>query len=723
MADRRRKSRKGGSSQPQSVPGKDQILELLSRREDRPLRFDEVKSSLRVAATAERTLRRLLEELQREGRIVKTREGRFGLASKMSLATGRLMAHRDGYGFVVLEEEKEKKPDVYVNARAMGGAMHGDKVVVRVESAKGDRGPEGRIVRVLERARTRIVGRFEQAGQHGFVVPRNRRLTQDLFVEKGEMGRARTGDLVVAEISAYPQAQRNPEGKIARVLGKAGDPALDTDAIIAEYDLPSEFPEPVLRQAQGVPKEVRPSDIAGRKDLRGLPTVTIDGENARDFDDAVSIRREGDGWRLWVHVADVGHYVPWGCPLDLEAFERATSVYFPDRVVPMLPEDLSNGICSLNPRVDRLAFTAEMLFDGKGRRRGASVYKSVIRSDHRMTYKAVRQILVDGDPDLTRKYADFVPAFQEMELLARSLLALRVARGSLDFDLPEPEILLDLRGETTAIVAAERSVAHRIVEEFMLSANETVARHLTERGIPMLYRIHEPPAPEKIEALAELVRPFGYKLPVIGTLKPKALQRLLSASEGKPEERLIHQTVLRSLKQARYAEEHLDHFGLASTTYTHFTSPIRRYPDLVVHRILADTLALGNRAVAQLAPLADRLPGIADHSSRRERIAMEAERDVVDAKKAAFMRDKVGQEFGGVITGVTAFGVFVQLDGIFVEGLVHVSSIEDDYYRYDEAAHALVGARRGRIFRLGDPVRVAVSRVDVEERRVDLKLA
>jgi ribonuclease R len=645
--------------------------------------------------------------------------------------TGLLQGPPDGFGFVIPDEDPALgRQDVYIPARAMGDAMHGDRVEALVEAREaphprgrrreGER-RQGRIVHVLERARRQVVGRVARGPAFPFVVPTDPRISRDVAIPSGELRGAREGDLVVAEITVYPAARHGFEGRVVQVLGRSGDPALDTDMVIAEFDLPRAFPPEVERDAHAIPDRLTPGMLAGRRDLRATATVTIDGEHAKDFDDAVSIETlPHGGFRLWVHIADVSAYVPWDSPLDLEARRRGTSVYFPDRVVPMFPERLSNGLCSLNPGEDRLTLTCEMGFDAQGHRLEYRLYPSVITSDERMTYTAVGKILEQEDKALSDRYASLLPMFRTMRALCERLYERRRERGSIDFDLPEPEILLDVLGETTNIIRQERTIAHRIIEEFMLAANETVAEHLSRLGVPMLFRVHERPDPDKLLNFALIASGFGHVIAIGEHIHPKPLARAVELVRGRAEEALLNTLLLRSMKQARYAVKNTGHFGLAATHYTHFTSPIRRYPDLVIHRLVRATLAGGGLPTERLEEL---MPEIALWSSSRERLSMDAEREVVDLKKARFMSDKIGEEFAGVISGVANYGFFVQLVDVFVEGLVRAETIEDDYYVHDEARHALIGRRKRRVFRLGDPVRVRVERVDLVRRQVDFRLA
>ncbi|HEY8370304.1 MAG TPA: ribonuclease R, partial [Thermodesulfobacteriota bacterium] len=520
-----------------------------------------------------------------------------------------------------------------------------------------------------------------------------------------------------------------PEGRIVEVIGRREDPDAEAELIIRKHDLPHRFGDAALAEAERVARERAPSesDIAasGRVDLRDRTLVTIDGETARDFDDAVGIEPlEGGRTRLYVAIADVSHYVDPGGALDREAYARGTSVYFPDRAIPMLPEVLSNGVCSLNPRVDRYALTCELTFDAQARPVGVRIYPSVIRSRARLTYTLVRRIVEDRDEAAREAHAPLVADLERMAALAARLRSRRLQRGSIDFDLPEPQVVLDLEGGIEAIVRSERNVAHQLIEEFMLAANEAVARHLQGLDVPTLYRVHEEPARDKLDAFREFLHNLGYTLggTAGGPVHPKLFQKVVEAARGRPEERLVNAVMLRTMMQAHYSTENIGHFGLASPAYTHFTSPIRRYPDLVVHRILREVGTRGRLTAERRAALERELPETARHCSERERKAMEAEREVVALKKCQFMATRVGDEFDGVIAGVTAFGFFVELTDVFVEGLVHISSIGDDYYTYVEKMHALVGRHTRRTFRVGDPVRVRVDRVDLDSRRIDFSI-
>ena len=700
---------------------RDDILKLMQDKAYRPLLLKELIGLFNVSRKERPVFKEMIGDMLEKGLIVKIRGDRYGLPGKMNLITGVLQGHPDGYGFV--KSDLEGEADLFVPKRNMMGAMHNDRVVARIESA--DRGGrlEGRIIRILERFHSRIVGRFERGKNFGFVIPSDRKISHDIYIPPKLFNKAKDGDVVVAKIITYPQKTRNPEGEIIKVLGRSSTPGIDTGMIIEEYELPTEFPEDVITEAEALPGEVAESMLKERVDLRTLQTVTIDGERAKDFDDAVSIEKLPDGrFRLWVHIADVSYYVPWGSELDNESYNRGTSVYLPDRVIPMFPERLSNHICSLNPREDRLTLTAEMMFDGNGNRINYKIYESVINSNERMTYTAVKEILEDEDSKIISRYSDLIETFHLMRELCLKLRAKRMGRGSIDFDLPEPEIILDLQSKTINIVRSERNIAHQIIEEFMLAANETIAQHMGNKEIPFIYRVHESPDEDKITEFNEFMEDLGYKFK-LNHQQPKTFQRLLNKLEGKSEETLINQLLLRSMKQARYSTENIGHFGLASEHYTHFTSPIRRYPDLIVHRLIKE-VSKNRRIKEERKSLLDaKLKDIAKHSSERERLSMEAEREVVELKKLEFMQDKIGSEYDGVISGVVAFGFFVELEDILVEGLVRVTSMYDDFYRFEERQHRLAGDRTDKVYRLGDKVRVRVDKVDMEKRKIDFILA
>jgi len=705
----------------------EQLLKLIRDKVEHPATPRELLQRLKIPREQRATVTRLLKELAGSGALVQTRGNRFGLPDRMNLIVGRITTHPRGFGFVVPDRPLEEVTgDVYVAGSNLNQAMHGDRVIVRIERVT-DRGAEGQILRILERGATTIVGRFEADGSGpGFVVPFDRRLIMDVQIPQGDHGTAKPGDMVTAEITRWPTAARGPIGRVVDVLGDINEPGVDTEIIIRKHGIPDEHGEAAVEEARRLGAAVREQDLRGRTDFRPLVTVTIDGEHARDFDDAITLERlENGNYWLGVHIADVAHYVPEGSALDEEAYDRATSVYFPERAVHMFPADLSTGLCSLNPQVDRLVQSCLMEIDRRGTLVRYELHDGVIHSNARMTYTDVNAILTDRDEQVTTSYLALVPLFQMMHELFEILNRRRHRRGSIDFDLKEPEIVLDDEGLVEEIVAAERNVAHRIIEEFMLIANETVAQHLDDHDIPTLYRVHEEPDPLKVEEFEEFIATLGYSLGKSGSdVSSRDFQKLVERMRGTPEEKPIAFLMLRTMQKARYDASNLGHFGLAAKSYTHFTSPIRRYPDLVVHRALRESRHAPGGVLDEerRTELTDELPEMARHTSERERRADDAERELVQWKKVRFMADKVGDEFEGYVTGVTAFGLYIELIEHFVEGLVHVSTMADDYYRFVERAHILRGENKGRIYRLGDRVRVQVVRVDMERRQVDLGL-
>ncbi len=691
----------------------------------RPTTEKDVIKQLRVKGEARLEAKRVIEALVAKGELVRTRTDRIGLPEKMDLLAGRLEMKRGGFGFVVPSEAG--LADVYVPSTELADALHGDRVLVHVAKKSADGRLEGRIVKVVERVTTQIVGRLETDAGGTRVVPFDPRFPYEVFLPDKDLGGAKVKDMVVVELTRYPAPYRAPLGRIVEVVGNVDEPGVDLLVVVAKHGLPDEFPDDVRAEADAISTEVSPRALAGREDFRDRPIVTIDGETARDFDDAVEVEvLESGNFLLGVHIADVSHYVRTGSRLDQEAFHRGTSVYFPERAIPMLPERLSNGICSLNPGVDRLVQSVLVEVSPAGKVVSSRFADGVIRSRARMTYTKVKGILVDRASALLREYKDLIPAFERMQALFKVLRARREARGSIDFDRPEAEIVLDDEGRVVDIRAAERNVAHRIIEEFMLLANETVAIHFAERAAPSIYRIHEPPNEKRVEVFEEFLVGLGLRLRSPSErLHPRAFQKLLARVEGKPEERLVSYVMLRTMKQAVYSEENGGHYALAAPFYTHFTSPIRRYPDLIVHRLL--------RELRTASPLAAEVPNgvservrrlkeVAERSSYTERRADEAERELVDWKKVRFMSDKVSESFEGVVTGVTGFGLYVELVEYFVEGLVHISTLVDDYYHYSEEAHTLRGESSGRVFRLGDRVAVLVAKVDLVQRRIDLAM-
>jgi ribonuclease R len=701
------------------------LLDQIRQHAHHPATVRDLMRMLRIPRDERASFRRRLKALVTSGDLLQVRGNRYGLPEKMDLVVGRLSTNPGGFGFVVPDQSEpdHDRKDIYIASANLSEAMHGDRVVVRVERHT-ERGAEGRIIRILERSQASIVGRYEiDAAGLGYVVPFDRRVLTDVHVPTGQSAAAEPGEMVMVEITRWPTATRGPVGRVVEVLGRIDEPGVDTQIIIRKFGIPDRHSDEAVAEAVRLGAVVKERDLKARTDFRSVTTVTIDGEHARDFDDAITIERLANGhfW-LGVHIADVSHYVTDGSALDEEAYERGTSVYFTERAVHMFPAELATGLCSLNPHVDRLVQTCLMEIDRQGTVVRYEIHDGVINSNARMTYTAVNAILTDRDPETMFEYQPLVPTFELMRELFDILNRRRRRRGSIDFDLPEAEVILSEIGEIEAIVASERNVAHRIIEEFMLLANETVASHLEGHGVPALHRVHEAPDTKKVEEFEAFITPLGYSLAARGrALTPKHFQKLIDRMRGTPEERPIAALMLRTMQKARYDAVSLGHFGLAVEHYTHFTSPIRRYPDLVVHRMLRESRQ-GPIADARREELEEELPETARHSSEMERRADDAERELLQWKKVRFMANKVGDEYSGYITGVAPFGLFVELVEHYVEGLVHVSSMADDYYRFVEQEHVLRGEHTKKIYRLGDRVDVQVVRVDMERRQVDLGL-
>ncbi|MGI6679227.1 MAG: ribonuclease R [Dehalobacterium sp.] len=698
-------------------------MELLSYMREstyKPLNAEELIAALQVENVGE--FFQLLREMESKGLIVLTRKNKYGLPERMGLAAGRFQAHAKGYGFLIPDDRSLS--DIFIGADNTNGAMHNDRIMVRKLKQQGEGArQEGEVIRNLQRANEWVVGRFEDVGRYAFVLPDEQRITQDIFIAKDCFNGAKNGDKVIVKITKWPAARRNPEGTVVEIFGKAGDPGIDVLSIIKKFQLPEEFPDNVLQQAEKI-AVIREEDYQGRRDLRLLPMVTIDGEDAKDLDDAVSLEKMENGhWYLGVHIADVAHYVPENSALDREAFARGTSVYMVDRVIPMLPRQLSNDICSLNKGMDRLTISCFMEINNQGDVLSHEITPSVINVNERMTYTEVNRILKENDPDLLERYQDFVPMFKDMSLLMYTLQQKRLIRGAINFEFPEAKVILDEEGKPAAIVKRTADVAEKIIEEFMIVANETVAEEYYWRKAPFLYRVHESPDPDKLEEVNEFLHRFGYHIKgSVHDVHPKAYQDIIEKVEGRPEERLISMVLLRSMRHARYAAEALGHFGLSAKYYSHFTAPIRRYPDVVIHRVIKEYLLKGELSDQRRDQLRKRMDEYAEQSSFREKIAEDAERESLEMKKVEYMERHVGETFDGFISGVTAFGMFVELDNT-VEGLIHVSTMTDDYYEFNEKTLALLGRHTRKIYKLGDPISIKVTRVNVEERLIDFELA
>ncbi|MDP9729712.1 ribonuclease R [Alicyclobacillus tolerans] len=701
------------------------LLDYLENEANGLLSVRELTDALGVESGDDfREFVKLLAAMEETGQIVRTRSERYGLPERMNLVVGRLQMKARGYGFVIAEDGSE---DIYIPGTEMNGAMSGDKVMVRVEAENkmktgSAKHREGRVIRVLERQVERVVGRFVKHEKHGFVTPADKRFPQDVWIGPDHLLDAHDGYVVVAEILEYPTATRGPVGKIVEVLGHPDEPGMDILTIVRKYNLPEKFSDEVLAAVERIPRTLSEKDYEGRRDLRSERIVTIDGEDAKDLDDAVHVKRLKNGhFELGVHIADVGYYVKEGSSIDKEAYRRGTSVYLVDRVIPMLPQRLSNDICSLNPQVDRLTLSCIMEIDEKGAVVSHDIFPSVIHTRERMTYNNVRKILLREDEEVMQRYRDLLPDFELMEELALILREKRMRRGAVDFDFDEVKVVVDPLGAPVDIVARQRSIAERIIEEFMLAANETVAEHFHWLGVPFVYRIHEEPDMGKMLDLNQFLHNFGYSIRGVGNrVHPRALQDVLNELQGKREQRMLSSLMLRSMRQARYAPECTGHFGLAAEYYTHFTSPIRRYPDLVIHRIIRENL-LAPFSAEREGALAAFVADAAVQSSERERIAQDAERECDQLKMVEYMQAHLFEPFDGLISGVTSFGLFVQLQN-GVEGLIHISYLTDDYYALNERLMALVGERTRRVFRLGDPVRVQAIAANKETLSIDFEL-
>ena len=690
---------------------KERILAYMESEGYVPIKRRDMRAMLSVPQEDREKFENLINELIAEGRVFETKKGKLASPKDLQMATGTFIGHARGFGFVTPDAGGE---DIFIPASETMGAMQKDRVLYKMlHKAEKGKKADGVIVRILDRGQQRIVGTFEAGSKgYGFVVADDKKIAKDIFISRENTKGAVTGHKVVVEITDYGEDRRNPEGKVIEILGHINDPGVDILSVIRRYELAVEFPEEVYAEIEHLGTEVAEADKKGREDLRGLLTITIDGADAKDLDDAVSLKRLGNGnFELGVHIADVSHYVRENTALDKEAYARGTSVYLVDRVIPMLPHKLSNGICSLNPHVDRLALSCLMEVNGRGEVVSHRILESVINSDYRMTYTAVREILEDGAPALLEQYAEILPMLEDMEELRQILGEKRRKRGSVNFDLPESKIILDENGKPIDIKPYEKSIATNMIEEFMLVCNETIAENSFWQEMPFMYRSHQEPDEDKLEKMEQFLRGFGYYLrKKDGEIHPRELQKVLQKAEETDEERIITRMVLRSMMQARYTAENGGHFGLAAKYYCHFTSPIRRYPDLEIHRMIKKMLhgELDEKASAYYRR---KMPDWAKHCSKQERVAEDAERDTDALKKVEFMEDKVGQIYEGIISGVTNWGIYVELPNT-IEGMVALSQMDDDYYEFDEKKMLVFGKRTKKSYRLGDKVVVSVAKVD-----------
>lgn len=701
---------------------KERILAYMESEGYVPIKRRDMRAMLSVPQEDREKFESLINELIAEGRVFETKKGKLASPKDLQMATGTFIGHARGFGFVTPDAGGE---DIFIPASETMGAMQKDRVLYKVmHKAEKGKKADGVIVRILERGQQRIVGTFEAGSKgYGFVVADDKKIAKDIFISRENTKGAVTGHKVVVEITDYGEDRRNPEGKVIEILGHINDPGVDILSVIRRYELAVEFPEEVYAEIEHLGTEVAEADKKGREDLRDLLTITIDGADAKDLDDAVSLKRLGNGnFELGVHIADVSHYVRENTALDKEAYARGTSVYLVDRVIPMLPHKLSNGICSLNPHVDRLALSCLMEVNGRGEVVSHRILESIINSDYRMTYTAVREILEDGTPALLEQYAEILPMLEDMEELRQILGEKRRKRGSVNFDLPESKIILDENGKPIDIKPYEKSIATNMIEEFMLVCNETIAENSFWQEMPFMYRSHQEPDEDKLEKMEQFLRGFGYYLrKKDGEIHPRELQKVLQKAEETDEERIITRMVLRSMMQARYTAENGGHFGLAAKYYCHFTSPIRRYPDLEIHRMIKKMLhgELDEKASAYYRR---KMPDWAKHCSKQERVAEDAERDTDALKKVEFMEDKVGQIYEGIISGVTNWGIYVELPNT-IEGMVALSQMDDDYYEFDEKKMLVFGKRTKKSYRLGDKVVVSVAKVDRMMGTIDFAFA
>ena len=699
---------------------RENIISFMEEKVYKPMSKEELSQEFGLRGKEIEAFYKVLKDMEKEGTIIKTRNELYGLVDKMNLVVGKIDANEKGFGFLIPDDKT--KEDVYIPVEDMNGAFHGDKVVVRLKT-KGLSGlrDEGEIIRIIERANETIVGTFESSKNFGFAVPDNSKIPYDIFIPKADINGAKTNQKVVVKIIQWPEKRRNPEGEIIEILGYAGEKGTDILSILKQFKLEEEFPRKVINQAENLEENVSLEEIEKREDLRNLNSFTIDGADAKDLDDAVSIEILDNGnYNLGVHIADVSHYVKEKSPLDKEAYKRGNSVYLIDRVIPMLPKELSNGICSLNPNEDRLTLSVFMEIDKNGEVIDHRIVEGVINSKARLVYDDVSDFLEKEDIKAEEKLKEQAKELKIMGELSSLLYKKRQKRGSIDFEFPETRIILDEEGIPVDIKKEDRRIANKMIEEFMLVTNETIAEEMYWGDLPFIYRIHEKPDMERIEEFNKFIHNFGYNIKGSQEIHPKELQSLSHEVKGKKEEILINTLLLRSLKKARYSEENEIHFGLASKYYCHFTAPIRRYPDLQIHRIIK-TYINGKLNSLEREKLNIELPNVAEHTSITERTAEEAEREVEDLKKAEYMSKRIGEEYEGMVSSLTHFGMFVQLDNT-IEGLVHFSNMTDDYYHFDEEKYYIIGEHTKKIYRLGDTVQIRVINADLIRRNIDFML-
>jgi ribonuclease R len=695
---------------------KEKIISFMSEEAYKPMLLGEILKELNTSKDMKKELLKILDQLEEEGKIVKTRNERYGLPSKMNLIIGTIQGSAKGFGFLVADDKSIK--DIFISPADLNGAMNGDKVIVRpMKSTQSTRSQEGKVIRIINRHNQEIIGTLEETRNFGFVIPDDKRIAQDIFISKGDFNGAKDGEKVIVKITEWPGKRKNPEGYVKDILGSSDDINTHVIAALIRNGIRTEFPEKVLKEAEKIPREISKNEIARRKDFRSYQIVTIDGADAKDLDDAIHIIKKDDGkYELGVHIADVSHYVSEGSAIDEEAYKRGTSVYMPNRVIPMLPKELSNGVCSLNPYEDKLTLSAVMEIDSKGKVLKFEIYESIINSKARLVYDDVSDILENEDESLKKDYNKFLDDFTAMEELCVILEKKREKRGCIDFDFDEAKIILDENDKVVNVEKYERRIDNKIIEEFMIVCNETIAENMYWAKVPFLYRVHDVPDYESVVEFNRFIANFGYIIKGVGNIHPKEFQSITKKVKGKKEETVINTIMLRSLKKAVYSSIHENHFGLASEYYCHFTSPIRRYPDLQIHRIIK--YYINGVLSKKIGKINQSIEEIARMCSVNERKAEQLEREVDDIRIAEYMHNHIGEEYEGIISSVTSFGVFVELDNT-IEGLVHISNMADDYYFYDENNYCLLGERTKKSYKIGDIAKVKLVRVNIQKAEID----